>query len=431
MGYRNYSAARGHIVAQDGSGDFSTIGAAIAAASPGQTIFIRPGTYTENVTLVAGVNLSAFDCDSSNVVGGTAANVIINGTVTASFTGTCTLSGICLQTNAGACFTWTGNNNTGVRFFNCYFSGLNSTAITGNNPNAIMDIHYCFTQANGSNPVFNITNCSSINFRHCIMFAGSKSVVSTINGGLCNMYNCEVEFALATTGAGNYTIRNSTIASNTSVSLALVGTGTSSAHNSFFDATGNSGSSAAITVGTGTTLNIGQCVVASNAGGASAAISGAGTINAGALTFTGSSFINTVTTNTFLYNGYSNTYTPVLAFGGASVGITYATQSGIYYTVGKLVYVDLTIILSSKGSSSGNASITLPFTANSTIASTLVVQTNANTFPSGATYVTAFVGASGTTCSLTGSGAATNTALADTNFANSTTVRISGSYISA
>lgn len=51
MAYRNYSTAVGKIVDAAGFGDFTTIGAAITAASSGQTIFIRPGTYTENPTL--------------------------------------------------------------------------------------------------------------------------------------------------------------------------------------------------------------------------------------------------------------------------------------------------------------------------------------------------------------------------------------------
>ena len=50
MGYRNYSTACSKIVSPDGNGDFQTIGAALTAAVSGQTIFIRPGTYTENLT---------------------------------------------------------------------------------------------------------------------------------------------------------------------------------------------------------------------------------------------------------------------------------------------------------------------------------------------------------------------------------------------
>lgn len=428
MGYRNYATAKGHIVSPLGDGDFTTITAALAAATSGQTIFLRPGTYAENITLKAGVNLSAFGSDSSNVDGGTAANVIIKGTTTASFVGTCTVSGICFQTNGAAAFTWTGSAAVGVRFFNCYFDALNSTAITGTNANAIMDFHYCFTQGGGTNLIFNVTSCSSINFRHCILFANNKNIVSTIAAGLCNIFNCEVEMSLATTGSGNYTIRNSNISSGTSVSLALVGTGTSSAYNSSFDATANSGTAAAITVGAGTTLNIGECQINSNA--ATNAITGAGTINAGPLTFGGSASGNTVTTQTNSPFGFETTYTPVLSFGGGSTGITYSVQSGIYAINGNWVTFSATLLLSNKGSSTGAAAVTLPIAANGTLGGVLTCQCTA-TFPASTSYYISFIAASGTTCTITGVGSATSTGAADTNFANNTTVRISGTYLKA
>jgi hypothetical protein len=50
-------------------------------------------------------------------------------------------------------------------------------------------------------------------------------------------------------------------------------------------------------------------------------------------------------------------WTPVLAFGGASVGITYATQRGGYVKVGSLVVADFEILLTAKGSSVGVATI--------------------------------------------------------------------------
>ena len=55
-------------------------------------------------------------------------------------------------------------------------------------------------------------------------------------------------------------------------------------------------------------------------------------------------------------------WTPVLRFGGATTGITYSQQNGSYIKVGKNVFITLYILLSSKGSATGIASITgLPF----------------------------------------------------------------------
>jgi hypothetical protein len=56
-------------------------------------------------------------------------------------------------------------------------------------------------------------------------------------------------------------------------------------------------------------------------------------------------------------------WTPGLAFGGLAVGVTYYSQVGFYTRVGNIVHLSGYIFLSSKGSSTGNLTITgLPFT---------------------------------------------------------------------
>jgi len=72
-------------------------------------------------------------------------------------------------------------------------------------------------------------------------------------------------------------------------------------------------------------------------------------------------------------NGNALTYaaptswTPVLKFGGGTSGVTYGTQTGSYTKIGKLVLAEFEITLTSKGVSTGGATITgLPFTTNIT-----------------------------------------------------------------
>lgn len=60
------------------------------------------------------------------------------------------------------------------------------------------------------------------------------------------------------------------------------------------------------------------------------------------------------TMDTFVENTF---FTPVLEFGGATTGITYSLQAGRFLQIGKLVFVSLNLILTSKGSASGNATI--------------------------------------------------------------------------
>ena len=47
-----------HIVAQDGSGEYPTIGAALAAAGEGYTILVRPGTYDESLIIDRAVTIA-------------------------------------------------------------------------------------------------------------------------------------------------------------------------------------------------------------------------------------------------------------------------------------------------------------------------------------------------------------------------------------
>lgn len=65
-----------------------------------------------------------------------------------------------------------------------------------------------------------------------------------------------------------------------------------------------------------------------------------------------------------LLNWYEEgTWTPGLAIGGATTGITYVVQSGNYVRVGKVVTVVARLIMSSIGALTGDATLTgLPFT---------------------------------------------------------------------
>lgn len=73
-------------------------------------------------------------------------------------------------------------------------------------------------------------------------------------------------------------------------------------------------------------------------------------------------------TSELLADYEEGTWTPEIAFGGASVGVTYAvgSQFGSYTKIGRLVYFHFGFELTSKGSSTGDITIKgLPFTSSS------------------------------------------------------------------
>ena len=117
-------------------------------------------------------------------------------------------------------------------------------------------------------------------------------------------------------------------------------------------------------------------------------------------------------------------FTPSLSFNGGTTGITYTNRNGEYMRIGNLLMFNLSILLSSKGSSTGDARISLPF---SSISGTRAVVDVVNvTLPGGNTYVVASI-ESGTNYIKIGS--YPNLAnLANTNFTNTTRVDCSGFF---
>ena len=120
------------------------------------------------------------------------------------------------------------------------------------------------------------------------------------------------------------------------------------------------------------------------------------------------------------------TWTPTIAFSGASTGITYSTQTGFYTRIGRVVYVEAIITLSNKGSSTGDATVRgLPFTIGGTYSPgsfrpngiTYVGQTLSYFEPTVAYVVLSQITEAGVVSALT-----------NTNFANTSQVMFSGFY---
>lgn len=220
----------------DSGATHTTIAAALTSASSGETIFIKPGTYTENLTLVAGVNLAAFTCDAFRP------NVQIIGKLSASFTGIASLSGIRFDTNSDFILEMTGANVTEVNFFNCFLNAADATAIsnTGSEANQSILILDCigslgttgiafFAMTNGklrmvsttvNNPGVSVTaNTFSGNtltietsfFGNGITTSGSTAVTSLtsvfINIGALNVFCFTSNSTVATTSTSLYGVR--------------------------------------------------------------------------------------------------------------------------------------------------------------------------------------------------------------------------------
>lgn len=123
-----------------------------------------------------------------------------------------------------------------------------------------------------------------------------------------------------------------------------------------------------------------------------------------------------------------NPWTPGIAFGGASVGITYGTRIARYTKIGNVVNIWADITLTAKGSSTGAATITgLPFAVSTVTGSINVSYGEALTGLTGTPVAT--VG--GSNISLRVWGATGTGSITDANFTNTTRLIVGGSYMSA
>jgi hypothetical protein len=293
MGYRDYSTAKGLIVDATNHGDFTTISDALAVASSGQTIFIRPGTYTENPTLKAGVNLTGFTGDGS----ANSPNVTIIGKCTATFAGACTLSGIALQTNSDYLLAVTGSSATVVQIYGCTLNCSNNTGIEYTSSSSFSGIEMSETTillGTIGIAIYTMSSPGGISIDTCIEFnAGATTTTSANSAGSVFLQYSQFNSPFSTSGTGSMHIAWCNIQTNTNTTcVAMGGSGANFIQYSNFV----SGSASSIVINT--TLSMFTSSVNSSYVNA---IDGSGTINKAFLVFTGSSsnFAGALTVNTY------------------------------------------------------------------------------------------------------------------------------------
>lgn len=131
------------------------------------------------------------------------------------------------------------------------------------------------------------------------------------------------------------------------------------------------------------------------------------------------------------------TFTPELQFGGASTGITYSTQAGKYTRVGNVIHWAITLDLTSKGTATGNATISgLPYvnygTPPTTVPATAIGGISGITLPSNAFGIQAtIIGATNQIQLRASSSAVGVTPITDSNFSNGAVIRAEGKYFIA
>lgn len=424
-----------------GLGTQQTITAALAAASSGDTIFIRPGTYTEDLTLKAGVNLAAYDGDQS------VPTVTIVGNATATFAGTCAISDIRLQTNSAPLLTVSGSSATVVYLNRCFLNMTNNTGINFSSSSSSATINVEYTRVDLGTTgigVYTMSSPGTLAFRYAQIFnSGGSSTTSTNSAGLVGGVNCGFLCRFETSGTGGLSFSFSGISVGSFNLPAVVANG--SGTHSFIQVSFNSGTASGITIGASAAVTVHACSLDSTN---TSIISGTGSLdysglsngtNAGDLDpsnlmlQSGGFYTEGISFdggNNFLNFYEEGSFTPVLAFGGASVGITYSEQEGAYTRIGNIVFGFISMVLTSKGTSIGSATISgLPYTIGDSNSCAINRYSNLTYLATRDTTFGTLI-AAGTSISLSQSGDNVGTSpLTNTQFANDTILQFTFQYI--
>lgn len=299
----NYGESKFIVTSSAANGTHTSITAACAVASSGDTIFIRDGTYTENVTVPAGVSLVAYDSN------GFTPNVTIVGKLLFTAAGSYGIAGIRLTTNSDYVIQSTGANAVRVILVNCYLNMTNNSGINITNANANVELWYCGGDitTTGITPYVMTNGNIDIKYTH-IGNTGSSVTASTISAGQAACWYSRFGTPMTSSGTGGIIMRYVRIDTNSNtLALTVGGSGTHTVRHCAF----STGTATSITISQ--TLDIsGSELITTNA----TAIAGAGTIIHSGLVFadTGSG-ISTTTQNV-------REMGPDMTIGGSCSGLT-------------------------------------------------------------------------------------------------------------
>lgn len=321
MAYRNYSTAVSHIVDPSGLGDFTTVSAAVNAAVSGDTVFVRPGTYSSPVTLKAGVNITAFPNDSGLVILSIVASFSGSGTVT--------ITGIQLQANSAYALAVTGSSASVVNLYDCYIDCVNHTGIILSSSSASSSISFTNCQGNLATTgiaLFTSSSPGAISFNNSgFGNSGGSTTASTISAGSFGCTLTTFTSPITSSGSASVGFGNGSFMSTTAQNVTCLTIG-GSGNNTITLSTFGSGTASAISVSSAAQISL--CLInCTNTN----AVTGAGQTSTTGLNFDGSGQINNVTTqtNTGAMTGIRSGNAPSVGFLGESLRSAVASGSAV------------------------------------------------------------------------------------------------------
>lgn len=332
----NFGVAQLIVDPTPGKGTHTSITNALTVAVSGQTIFIRPGTYTESFNLPPGINLTAFDCDALTP------NVTINGTISMTGAGASSISGINLQGTGSYAISVTGSAATILNLTQCYFNCLNFIGIFFNNTNTSAQLKLSYCQGNIATPGLQLAaliSTGTTTMEHCTFTnSGGSTAASGISQGNINLLFCHFYFPIQGSPQPVFNIAHCTIDCSALNTTALLLSGTGDVCNIIHSEI-KSGNATAINIINSAVLIADQIFISSSAANVITGDS-TGTIEYGVITFTGNSTITSTTQIPFVTKiGTLATETPYF-----SMNVQTFTTTGTYTPTAGMAYCIIEVL---------------------------------------------------------------------------------------
>lgn len=267
-----------HSTTNGRKGTFTTIAAAYAQAVTDGfqgAIGIRPGTYTENVTLSPGIDITALSGNAEDP------DIIIAGTLTLASAGTVTVSNIELQTNASNLIVVSAGV---INFISCNLKMTNNTGISATGSGAV-NLYECIGDV-GTTGIAIIVSTSTNNhsFNYCIFTnSGSSVTPSTTSGSQITLAWSYFNTPFTANASSNASIQAHDCTFDTYIyNVTCVTLNGTTFNETFENCSFNSGTASAISIGSGVLMTLTASYISCTN---TNAITGLGTVYYSQLTF--------------------------------------------------------------------------------------------------------------------------------------------------
>ena len=197
---------------------FRTIADAITAATSATTgittIFLRTGTYVEDITIPNNVYLTSYQ---GTPLGG----AVIAGTVTFSDVGISSISNLTISPGTGVakpCLSFPGTNDGAYLIKNIQINPGTVAAIQGDNPSCFINIEGAFFVSFQPGGEFVDFSGSELNISHSSMFSatGDDPEISVTGTGHLHLFRSSGQVAIVVSDSASYEIESSHLSSEVS-----------------------------------------------------------------------------------------------------------------------------------------------------------------------------------------------------------------------